>query len=135
MFNMLSPQELLGGIDMTRRSILMNFFKTPWGIELAWASLVITYGLLATLPMVMALPVLLFRTARPLDRSAFYMTILFLVVTAGSLSFGVKSLAIVQIVVLILTLCQPEARQRRRAGGLAFLRGEQGEALVPAGRS
>lgn len=117
MIDMLSPQELLGGVDSNRRTILMGFFHSNYGIELAWVALMITYGLVATLPMAVALPFLMIRTAQRLDRSAFYMTILFLVATAGALSFGVKSLGISMAFVMMLTLCQPLPRTSRRGTG------------------
>lgn len=107
MLAMLGPNELMAGVDVSRRAILMNFLHTPYGIELAWVALAISYGLVATLPMLVALPLQLFAESRPLDRSAFYMVILFLVVTTGSLSIGAKSLLISELFVMMHCLAQP----------------------------
>jgi hypothetical protein len=121
MITTIPTSDLLFGMRSIDRTLLANFYKTPAGFELAWISLTATYGLLAVIPMAIALPVLLFRTARKLDRSAFYMAIQFLIVTAGSLSFGVKSLVIAQVFIMMSFLSQPtwmelSARGRRQPG-------------------
>lgn len=103
---MLSPHDLLTGITVSQRQTFMTFFNTPAGFEVSWIALIVTYGLLATIPMMIALPTLMFGTARGKDRSAFYIAILFMIVTIGSLSLGSKSLLLSQTLVLILTLTQ-----------------------------
>ncbi len=105
-FGMLSTQELLTGTLVTQRQTWMTFLNTPFGFEICWVALTVTYGLLATIPMMIGLPTLLLGTARGLDRSAFYIAILFIVVTIGSLSVGSKSLLLSQTLVMMLTLSQ-----------------------------
>jgi hypothetical protein len=107
MLSMLSPNELLAGVEASRRVILQDFLNTPFGIELAWVALAISYGMVATLPMLVALPLNLFSEARSLDRSAFYMALLFLVVTAGSLSIGSKSILVSEVLLMMHCLAQP----------------------------
>ncbi|MGK2908824.1 MAG: hypothetical protein ACSLE1_03350, partial [Sphingobium sp.] len=104
--SMLSPQDLLTGITVSQRQTFMTFFNTPAGFEVSWIALIVTYGLLATIPMMIALPTLMFGTARGKDRSAFYIAVLFMIVTIGSLSLGSKSLLLSQTLVLMLTLTQ-----------------------------
>lgn len=110
MLGMLDLNELLWGINANRRSILMDFFGSRHGIEISWIALAMSYGLAVTLPMLLALPMLLLKFARQLDRSAFYGAILFLAVTAGSLSIGSKSLLISQFLVMIVALSQKRHR-------------------------
>jgi hypothetical protein len=112
-------RELLFGLDIYQRIALMRSFDAA-AIELAWIALTITYGLLATLPMMVALPLVIYTISRQLDRSALFMGILFIVVTAGSLSIGVKSLLVCEFFLMVLILCQPKRDQfieaLRRAG-------------------
>jgi hypothetical protein len=108
MLKTLSFDQFLTGVDADRREMMQNFFGSPAGIELAWVALVLTYGIIAIIPMLIALPLLLFSLVRQLDRSAFYMTILFISVTAGSLSFGTKSVLISQMLAMMLTLSRRE---------------------------
>ncbi|MES1985287.1 MAG: VpsF family polysaccharide biosynthesis protein [Pseudomonadota bacterium] len=103
---MLSFDQLMTGINVTQRETFMTFFNTPAGFEVSWIALTVTYGLLATIPMMIGLPTLLFGTARPLDRSAFYIAVLFMIVTIGSLSLGSKSLLLSQTLILMLVLTQ-----------------------------
>jgi hypothetical protein len=117
MLGVLDSSEILFGVDSNRRTIIQAFFHSVNGIELCWISLTMTYGLLATLPMMIALPILLFRTAQQLDRSAFYMALQFIIVTAGSLSIGSKSLLISQTLVMMYALCQRRIVEPRMRGG------------------
>lgn len=105
LFNV-SPSDLLWGMNFYDRMAICKFYGTPAGLELAWASLIISFGLICTLPMMIGLPWLLYSMTKGMDRSAFYMVILFIVVTAGSLAFGVKSLQVVQCVLMIQILTQ-----------------------------
>ncbi len=107
MLNALNPQEWLMGADANRRLIIQTFYHSPYGIELCWIALAMTYGLLVTLPMFFALPTLLVTLARRLDRSAMYMALFFLVVTAGFLSLASKSLLLSQLLVMMIALAQP----------------------------
>lgn len=107
------PHDLLFGMNYYDRMAMAKFFHTPAGLELAWAALTITYGLLCVLPMMIALPWLFYSMTRQMDRSAFYMMLLFLVVTAGSLAFGVKSLVVVQCVAMIQILGQRKLLRRK----------------------
>ena len=66
--------------------------------------------------MMFGLPLFLWRMSQTLDRSAFYMGMLFMIVTAGSLSIGVKSLLIPQCVLMMLFLSQ--RRYVARAGAM-----------------
>lgn len=100
--------DLLLGMEAPDRVALWTIYKTPAGIELAWLSLIQTFGLLCVLPMMVALPWFLYNIAKPLDRSATYIMFLFLVITAGSLSFGVKSLTIIQCMMMMMILSQPK---------------------------
>lgn len=107
MLSMLTPNELLYGVPGPRRVILQGFLHTEVGIELSWVALTVTYGLLAVIPMMIALPMLLFSTARRLERSAFYMALQFLVVTAGSQGLAGKGTLIAQLLIMMQILAQP----------------------------
>lgn len=113
LLTMIDPDQLLNGIEASQRQILMAFLNTPAGIEISWIALTVTYGLLVTLPMLVALPILLFGTAQGRDRSAFYMAMLFMIVTLGSLSIGGKSLLLSQTLILLLSLTEVARQQRR----------------------
>lgn len=119
MLGTLNASQVLTGIDAAHRELLQAIFHSTAGIELAWVAFVMIYGLLATLPMAFALPLLLWRLARQLDQSAAYMALLFLVVTAGSLSIASKSLLLTQTLVMMLTLAN-RAPRRRPEQALAF---------------
>ncbi|WP_419827846.1 VpsF family polysaccharide biosynthesis protein [Sphingomonas sp.] len=119
MLGFLNTHDWLFGMDANRRQIVQTFFHSPLGIELCWIALIMTYGIVAVLPMMVALPLLLYSIMRTLDRSAFYMMIYFLIVTAGSLSLGSKSLLIAQALMMMLALSQrrlmPARAGRREA--------------------
>lgn len=119
LLNALTSDQLRWGADLSQRTILQTFFGLPHGIELAWISMAVTYGLVATIPVLIALPLLLFSTSSKLDRSAFYMTVLFLVVTGGSLSIASKSLLVAQMIVMIYVLCQLPEVIRVNVGDLS----------------
>jgi hypothetical protein len=115
----LSPSELMWGVDVFRRTTLMDFYHTPLGIELCWISLIVTYGLVVIAPLMIALPLFLVGIARRLDRSALYMAIYFLIVTAGSVGFATKSLIISDLILLMTTLARARVRGFSRVFGTA----------------
>ncbi len=114
-FMALPKANILAGIDINQRMTFAAFFHTAQGIELSWLAIIITFGLAAALPMMIAFPLLLYQTSRSLDRSAFYMAAFFLVVTAGSLSIGSKSLLVAQCFVMMFVLSQHVLPVRRVA--------------------
>lgn len=103
---MLDLNQLAVGIDVSQRQVMMKFLNTPMGFEISWIALTLTYGFLATIPMLFALPVMLFGSAQNLDRSAFYIALLFMIVTVGSLAIGSKTLLLCQTLIMMLTLAQ-----------------------------
>jgi len=106
MISRLPMRDLLTGLNVQERMALSRFYNTTQGIELSWVALLMDFGLIAVLPMMVAFPLYLLATARSLDRSAFYMVLFFLFVTFGSLSIGVKSLLVVQLLLMMLTLAR-----------------------------
>ena len=110
-----TPEELLTGINAVEREAYAKFHSGV-AVELCWVALMLTYGLIAVFPMMFGLPLFLWRMSQTLDRSAFYMGMLFMIVTAGSLSIGVKSLLIPQCVLMMLFLSQ--RRYVARAGAM-----------------
>ncbi|AUW59848.1 hypothetical protein C1T17_18960 [Sphingobium sp. SCG-1] len=131
--SMLDMDQLLTGINVTQRTTFLTFVNSPAGFEVSWIALTVTYGLLATIPMMLALPTLLFGTARNLDRSAFYIAVLFMIVTVGSLSLGSKSLLLSQALVMMFALTQRGDTLERRT---AFRRGpEVREPMLPPSTS
>ena len=110
----LDTHSLMFGVDTYRRQELLDFYHTPLGIELNWVALTIIYGLAVTLVMAAALPTMLLGFSRRLDRSAKFMVLYFLIVTAGSVGFSVKSLLIPQLMVMMATLAQPRERTAAR---------------------
>ena len=113
LLSMIDTDQLLNGIPASQRQIFMTFLRTPAGFEVSWIALTVTYGLLVVLPMLVALPIFLFGTARGRDRSAFYMAMLFMIVTIGSLSIGSKTLLLSQTVVLLFALTAAPALEPR----------------------
>lgn len=109
--------NLLFGMNIIDRVAITTYYGSPAGLELAWASLTLTFGLLAILPMMIGLPWFLWNITKGLDRSARFMLFLFLVVTAGSLSFGVKSSLIVQFMLMTMILSQ---RKLANSGAALF---------------
>lgn len=110
-----SSHDLLWGINVLEREAFAKFHSGV-AIELCWVALGLTYGFIAVLPMMVGLPLFLWRMSQALDRSAFYMACFFMLVTAGSLSIGVKSLLIPQCVLMMLFLAQ--RRYIARAGAM-----------------
>lgn len=110
MLTALEPAQWLWGADANRRTIIQAFYHSERGIEIAWIALIMIYGALITFCLAITMPLLLFMTARRLDRSAFYMMLLFIVVTAGSLSLGSKTMIISQLLTMMLALCQKQVR-------------------------
>ncbi len=125
MLRVISPQELLWGIDANRRQIMLDFFKSPAGIELSWVALALSYGAIIAIPLFIATSAMFVSLARRLDRSALFMALLFMIVTAGSLSLGSKSLLLATAFMMMLTLASPyavapisrEQRRRRKDSG------------------
>lgn len=117
LLTMIDTDQLLYGISAAQRQIFMRFLNTPAGFEVSWIALTVTYGLLATIVMAFALPIFLFANARGKDRSAFFIALLTWIVTIGSLSIGVKSLLISQILLMTAILTSiPPARPLSWAG-------------------
>ncbi len=107
LLTMVDAQTLLHGIPAVQRQIYMKFLHTPAGFEISWIALTITYGLLLTIPMMIALPLFLFSQAKGKDRSAFYIALLFMIVTVGSLAIGSKSLILGQTLLMMAILTTP----------------------------
>ncbi|MFZ2994718.1 VpsF family polysaccharide biosynthesis protein [Sphingobium sp.] len=110
MLTALDPAQLLWGADANRRTIIMAFFHSERGIEIAWIALIMIYGAILAAFYAVTMPLMLMLTARRLDRSALYMALLFIVVTAGSLSLGSKTMLISQLLTMMLALCQKQVR-------------------------
>lgn len=110
----LDTHGLLWGIDVYQRAILQKFFNTSQGIELGWVGLIITYGIVVTIPLLVALPVFLLSAARRLNRGAWYAVLYYLIVSAGSAGLANKGLAISMLVIMMYTLCQRDAVVPRR---------------------
>ena len=111
----LDPHGLLWGIDVYQRQILQKFFNTSQGIELGWVGLIITYGLVAVLPLLVALPVFVLGAARGLNRAAWYTGLFYLIVSAGSAGLASKGLAISVLIAMMYTLCQRDTLALRGA--------------------
>lgn len=107
MLGYLNTDELMFGITGPRRLALQAMLHTEAGIEVSWVALTLSYGLLAVIPLLIGLPLLLIRLSTKLDRSAFYMAFMFLIVTAGSQGFGGKAAIIAQVLVMLLLLGRP----------------------------
>lgn len=109
MLGVISPQEMMWGIDANRRQIIQEFFESPAGIELAWIAIALSYGAVIAIPMFLTTVAMFITIAMRQDRSALFMAMLFLVVTAGSLSLGSKSLLLACAFVMLMTLSTPYA--------------------------
>jgi hypothetical protein len=119
----MTQSEFLWGMNVFDRLRLMDFFGS-FAIEISWLALIMSFGLIATLPMMVAFPMQLYAMARRLDRSAMFMSLLFFVVTIGSLAIGVKTPLVCEFFLMLLVLCQ---RQQslvtaliRQGGGAPF---------------
>ncbi len=122
-FLSLSPSDMIHGIDINQRMTMANFYGSPAGFELTWVSLAMEFGVPVALAMLIGLPMLLFSLSRSLDRSAFYMSLQFLAVTAGSIGLAVKTLLVPQLLVMMMVLCQRRMAAPRpspRAGNPAL---------------
>jgi hypothetical protein len=110
MLGTLDHRQWLVGVDADRRELLQAFFGSPAGIEISWIAMILTFGLIATAPMMVALPLLLIWHSRGRDRSAWYLVLFFLLVTTASLAFGTKTLIVSQLLMMMLTLSQGSQR-------------------------
>jgi hypothetical protein len=102
----LRTSDLLFGISAEMRQSLLNSNDLVEGIENPWLSLIMIFGLLSVTPMAITLILTVFAHARMFDRSAIMMTLFFLIINSSSISFGGKSLTIVQYFILVTALCQ-----------------------------
>jgi hypothetical protein len=105
-FLSMSPSDMIQGIDFNQRMTMAHFYGSNAGFELTWISLGMEFGVPITLAMLIGLSWLLYSLSRPLDRSAFYMAIQFMAVTAGSIGLSVKALLVSQLLVMMMILCQ-----------------------------
>ena len=105
----LPANDFLLGVTADKRDHLMLKYDTTITIENPWVALILIFGAILVIPMSASLITLLFGQARPLDRSASMMVIYFLIAASGYVSFGSKSLSIVQLLLMISALCQNQA--------------------------
>jgi len=103
----LSAEDLLFGVSLDTREHLMALHGSEVAIENPYLSLILSFGLILTILITLALFIALFSQALALDRSASFMTLYFLISSSASISFGSKSLLIVQVLVLMCALGQP----------------------------
>lgn len=120
MIGRVDTQTLLLGADATQRKLLMYLYDSPLGIEIAWVALTLTYGLIVTSFLAIGLVWLLLNLTRRIDPSGRTVAIYFLVVTAASLSLGVKSLLISQTLIMLYAF----------SGGLPARHGRKRRSLV-----
>ena len=105
MFLEMPPGSLLFGMSATEREALFLRYKLISGVESAWGTWIIDYGLLASLAIMILLFAFLFRLTRILEPSARYMLLYFLAVTTTSLSLGSKSLLLSEFIAIVLCFC------------------------------
>lgn len=108
MVSHLPPGDFLFGVSAAEKTHLMMIYDTEIAFENPWVTLILIFGGAFVLPMAISVLVLLFSWCRSLDRSAAIMVTYFLIATSGYVSFGSKSVTIVQIVAMITALCQPK---------------------------
>ena len=129
----LDNHELLTGVTLERRKILMDFFNTPLGIEISWIAMIVNMGVFVAIPLLISTFLMLFYLMRRLERSAFFMILLFIIASAGSLSIGSKTLLLIDLLVMLFALCQTGGSGR--IGVERPLRGDSardGDALLDA---
>ncbi len=131
MLGMISPHELLWGIDANRRQIMLDFFESPAGIELSWIALTLSYGAVIVIPLFLTTVAMFVTLAFRQDRSALYMALLFMIVTAGSLSLGSKSLLLACAFVMMLTLSAPYVLPSSGRGTRRRRREKEAEETAP----
>ncbi|RZI60454.1 MAG: hypothetical protein EOP14_01070 [Pseudomonas sp.] len=101
----LPTSDLLWGVSASERELLRLKYNTPIAVENPWVTLILIFGAVLLAPMAVALTVALFASAWPLDRSATMVVLYFLISASGYVSFGNKSLSIVQVMLMISALC------------------------------
>lgn len=110
MLNGVTGHDILYGLTEERKQILLDFFNAPV-IEISWIAIMLTYGLVPAVLIILGLVALMIGVAKSLDRSAMWMTLLFGIVSLGSLAIGGKSLLIAQSLIMMYALSQPRLRE------------------------
>jgi hypothetical protein len=110
MLNGVTGHDILYGLSEERKEILLDFFNAPV-IEISWIAIMLTYGLVPAVLIIVGLVALMIGVAKSLDRSAMWMTLLFGIVSIGSLAIGGKSLLIAQSLIMMYALSQPRLRE------------------------
>jgi hypothetical protein len=125
----LRTNDLLWGVNAETRQQLLVRYDSELGFENPWVSLILSYGIVLVIPMAVALVVALFAYAWSLDRSAAMMALYFLISSSSSVSFGTKSLIVMQVFLFMSALCQRRdvswnVRSPRSFGAVQAARGE-----------
>lgn len=121
LINNLSFNDLMAGINPNMRANLISQYNITV-LENPYISLIVMFGIILTAGMVAALLYVSVYIAHVLDRSAYFIIIYFFIYTMGNISFGTRSVSILQMLIFILGLCQPRILAN---GPIAARRGDR----------
>jgi hypothetical protein len=99
--------DFLFGLPPGTRDYLMLQYGLTVAIENPYITLVLMFGVFLTLGMVISLLVMIFNYTRKLDRSATMVVVYFLIFSSGNVSFGTRSITIMQVLVFVSAMCRP----------------------------
>lgn len=102
----LSGRELLIGVPLQDLQIYLTKAGIPVGLESAWLSLTVHLGLLVALPLSAAILILFGRAAASKEQGAFWSVMFFMTACSTSMTFGTKSIILMQFYVILVGLAK-----------------------------
>lgn len=127
MLDSLRGDELIFGLELATRTQLQASLGSNNGVELSWVSLVLYFGVPATVGLLVGMFGLIWSAAMR-DRDQLFVGLFFVVTTFGSLSIGSRSLLLSQLMILMSFGPIASVRRRLSAPGGAGVRRPQTEA-------
>ncbi|WP_181705760.1 VpsF family polysaccharide biosynthesis protein [Chthonobacter rhizosphaerae] len=104
-----SLSELMLGTSFFVREDMMLFFDSPYGIELSWIGLALTFGVPAAFALIVSTHALLLSAGRSSATSSAFIVLYFALVTFTSVSISSKSLLTSQCLVVLAVLMEKQA--------------------------
>jgi hypothetical protein len=121
-----NTQQIAFGMSVPDLGVILKKNGIPVGFESAWLALVAFFGLVRIIPLTVGLFGILLNLSFLRERGAFWSIIFFMLMCSTSMSFGTKSLLLMQLLVLIAYY----ARGRGTESSAEIL---DGSSLVPSG--
>ena len=121
----LTPSQLLIGTSTSYRTTMYEVFNTKSGIEVSWIALAVEYGLPFSLMIALTLSAWLFRLGSGGGRAVWWMIVYFLLVIAGSLSIGSKSVLLAQFALMVTVIANRENSLENNSRNLESISGKK----------